>query len=700
MKKAVLSVATLTSWSMDFEGNYKRIEQSVKESCLNHNAKLRIGPELEIPGYGCEDHFFESDTIYESWKVLAKLLKFTSQDPYNKILCVFGMGLVYKSRTYNCGICTYGGRIVLIKPKLIMADDGNYRESRWFTPWNNGNQLHQYPLPDVITKTNGQTTAPFGNAILRSDDGFTLASECCEELWAPIASSTTLYRQGVDIVFNISGSHYQPGKQLMRESLVRSITQKCGGVYLYTNHSGCDGTRLYFDASSFIMENGSILARSAQFVIKEVQVVSACVDLANIEPYRTPCSVLEMSENQLLVPEFECIDVKGLVFDCPEARISKEMQKYCYEKEKEFSFGPACWLWDYLRRSGKTGFFLPLSGGADSASTLAFVGIMCRIVMECAKGDGFNQEVIRRDLIRIVGKVPENDRELVREIMCTAYLSTVNSSQETRNRARILAEQVGSRHFEISMDKITQDLKSKFLDISGCPEPRYQEQGGSWAEDIALQNIQARSRMVMSYLIGQLLPLVLNKSQNFLVLASGNLEEGLTGYMTKYDCSSADINLIGGISKVDLKSFMLWASDQFGYTGLRDIALAPPTAELKPLEEGKILQTDEEDLGLTYVEMSELGRLRRIHHLGPYFSFKSLLGTWKLAPESICTKVKRFYTLHGRNRHKMTVVTPSVHVEGYSADDNRFDKRPFLYNYSWEFQFRKMDLLLNRVNGK
>ena len=31
--------------------------------------------------------------------------------------------------------------------------------------------------------------------------------------------------------------------------------------------------------------------------------------------------------------------------------------------EEEISLGPACWLWDYLRRSGQAGFFLPLSGG-------------------------------------------------------------------------------------------------------------------------------------------------------------------------------------------------------------------------------------------------------------------------------------------------------------------------------------------------
>ena len=46
--------------------------------------------------------------------------------------------------------------------------------------------------------------------------------------------------------------------------------------------------------------------------------------------------------------------------------------------EEEIAYGPACYLWDYLRRSGASGYFLPLSGGADSASTAAIVGVMCQ----------------------------------------------------------------------------------------------------------------------------------------------------------------------------------------------------------------------------------------------------------------------------------------------------------------------------------
>ena len=43
------------------------------------------------------------------------------------------------------------------------------------------------------------------------------------------------------------------------------------------------------------------------------------------------------------------------------------------------------------------------------------------------------------------------------------------------------------------------------------------------------------------------------------------------------------------------------------------VLAAKPTAELTPLDEktGKYVQTDEEDMGLTYDELSIFGRLRK-----------------------------------------------------------------------------------------
>jgi NAD+ synthase (glutamine-hydrolysing) len=53
--------------------------------------------------------------------------------------------------------------------------------------------------------------------------------------------------------------------------------------------------------------------------------------------------------------------------------------------------------------------------------------------------------------------------------------------------------------------------------------------------------------------------------------------------MTKYDCSSADINPIGGINKSDLKSTLIYLSSELQIPVLAEIAGAKPTAELRPM---------------------------------------------------------------------------------------------------------------------
>jgi NAD+ synthase (glutamine-hydrolysing) len=70
--------------------------------------------------------------------------------------------------------------------------------------------------------------------------------------------------------------------------------------------------------------------------------------------------------------------------------------------------------------------------------------------------------------------------------------------------------------------------------------------------------------MVLSYLMAQLVPWVQGGRGFLLVLGTANLDEGLRGYMTKYDCSSADINPIGGINKSDLKLFLEYSKVTMG----------------------------------------------------------------------------------------------------------------------------------------
>lgn len=46
------------------------------------------------------------------------------------ILCDIGMPVLHQGVRYNCRVFCLNRKIVLIRPKLFMADDGNYREGR------------------------------------------------------------------------------------------------------------------------------------------------------------------------------------------------------------------------------------------------------------------------------------------------------------------------------------------------------------------------------------------------------------------------------------------------------------------------------------------------------------------------------------------------------------------------------------------
>lgn len=93
--------------------------------------------------------------------------------------------------------------------------------------------------------------------------------------------------------------------------------------------------------------------------------------------------------------------------------------------------------------------------------------------------------------------------------------------------------------------------------------------------------------MILAYLMGGLIPGQISKNGFLLVVGSANLDEGLRGYFTKYDCSSADINPIGSISKTDIKKFLQWNFDKQGIEAAKDICEATPTAELRPLGKGE-----------------------------------------------------------------------------------------------------------------
>jgi len=85
-------------------------------------------------------------------------------------------------------------------------------------------------------------------------------------------------------------------------------------------------------------------------------------------------------------------------------------------------------------------------------------------------------------------------------VLVTSYLGTKNSSEETLSRAQRLAEGIGAHHLTIGIDEAYEALVHIFEKATG-KTPRFEVQGGTYTEDLALQNIQARVRMVVSYLM-------------------------------------------------------------------------------------------------------------------------------------------------------------------------------------------------------
>uniref|UniRef100_A0A8B9LPK4 Glutamine-dependent NAD(+) synthetase n=1 Tax=Astyanax mexicanus TaxID=7994 RepID=A0A8B9LPK4_ASTMX len=661
-RKVTLATCSLNQWALDFDGNLRRILNSIEIAKAN-GAKYRLGPELEICGYGCADHFYESDTLLHCFQVLKELLESPlTQD----IICDVGMPVMHHNVRYNCRVLFLNKKILLIRPKMLLANHGNNREFRWFSPWSQPRHVEEYFLPRMIQDVTGQVTVPFGDAVLSTKDTC-IGSEICAELWNPRSPHVDMGLDGVEIFTNSSASYHELRKADHRVNLVKSATTKSGGIYLFANQKGCDGDRLYYDGCSMIAINGDIVAQGVQFSLDDVEVVTATLDLEDVRSYRgerchphmvRPCEEIKVDFSlsdckDIFLPTHQPVD---WVFHSPEEEI----------------------------RCSKTHL--------DSSSSACIVYSMCVLVCQAVK-DG-NVQVLE-DVRRLVSDSsyrPEDPRELCGRLFTTCYMASENSSEDTRNRAKELAAQIGSNHLNINIDMAVKGILGIFSVVMG-KLPNFRVNGGSNRENLALQNVQARVRMILAYLFAQLCLWAQGKPGGLLVLGSANVDESLTGYFTKYDCSSADINPIGGVSKMDLKRFLQYCTDHFQLTALKSILAAPPTAELEPLTEGQVSQTDEADMGMTYSELSVIGKLRKISKCGPYSMFCKLIHSWRetCSPTQVAAKVKHFFRMYSVNRHKMTTVTPSYHAESYGPDDNRFDLRPFLYNTRWSWQFGCID---------
>ena len=73
------------------------------------------------------------------------------------ILLDIGMPVLHRSVYYNCRVIARNRKIILIRPKRALANDGNFREMRYFTPWSKDRVVEDYMLPKHLRELTGET---------------------------------------------------------------------------------------------------------------------------------------------------------------------------------------------------------------------------------------------------------------------------------------------------------------------------------------------------------------------------------------------------------------------------------------------------------------------------------------------------------------------------------------------------------------
>ena len=622
--------AALNQIPIDWEHNLRNIRTAI-ELAKENGVELLCLPELCLSGYGCEDLFLSD------WMPEAALAHLQQVRPWTAGICVVvGLPVRLNQRTYNTAAVLRDGEILGFAAKQFLANDGVHYETRFFAPWPAGETTtvpwagEQWALGDLTFEHQG---VRFG-------------FEICEDAWRPDDVRPACRLVGkVDLIVNPSASHFAMSKTDVRYQLVMKASRTFNCTYLYANLLGNEAGRVIYDGEILVARNGHLLLRNQLLSFKEVDLEWMDVDFA------TP-----------LAPAAEIVPLA-------------EPDEY-----KELNQAMSLGLFDYMRKARTRGFVLSLSGGADSSFCAVGVAEMVRLGVEELGAEEFKhrsgcfpvaaETVVYQEgaggkaaqVVESAAPVDElsSNQELVRQLLTCAYQGTVNSSDDTFNSAKELADSIGARFYNWEIDAEVAGYVGK---IQGALEREL-----TWkTDDLALQNIQARVRAPGIWLLANV--------KNALLITTSNRSEASVGYCTMDGDTAGSISPIAGVDKDFVKKWLRWAETELGYAALSHVNALQPTAELRPLEDK---QTDERDL-MPYTLLNRIERLAFYDRLSPRQVLAALeTENTGFDHEQLKTYVRRFYSLWSRNQWKRERYAPSFHLDDYNVDPRSWLRFPIL----------------------
>ncbi|MFT5456829.1 MAG: NAD+ synthase (glutamine-hydrolyzing), partial [Myxococcota bacterium] len=512
---ARVAAASLNQTVGDWSGNLERIQRAIGIARAK-GVRLLLLPEMCIPGYSLGDRLMMRGTLERSWRVLEQVIEATEG-----MVVLVGLPVRHRDVMYNVVAVCADRRLVGLVPKENLATGDVQYENRWFSGWPRG------AVEAFDAGPHGEV--PLGALLFEAAGLGRFAVEVCEDGWKGIRPGSIAALAGAHLVANPSASWFVLGKHRVRRRMVEQISREDKVVYLYSSLLGCDATRLVFDGSVFVAQDGEVLEEGRRFLFTEdMEFVDCVVDLAALERARMEEGSWRQQVASLQREDFggrpQLVRVPGAFHtDAPPptrgpywlagtqphrvdpsldwlveagliAAPRREDLPYL-ELELALCLG----LREYWIKCGIRGFTLALSGGRDSGMVALLVHRMFRYHR------------------------PELDEAALRaeigERFSTAYLATENSGDITRGAARGLAEALGATHHEVGIQDAVDTHVRLFAELTG--------QQLTWdrpEDDVPLQNVQARLRGSLIWMLANV--------QGHLLLATSNKSEAAVGYTT------------------------------------------------------------------------------------------------------------------------------------------------------------------------
>lgn len=570
------------------------------EAAKKEQVAILCLPELCLTGYGCEDLFLSDWLSAKAWQHLQAIIPHC-----NNITVNVGLPLRINNITYN-GACVISHQKILgIALKQNLARDGVHYEPRWFDAW----------TPGVVKEIEiGGQKINVGDLIFEVH-GIKFGFEICEDAWRKEKRpGYRLCEQGVDLILNPSASHFAMGKSLLREKEVvidGSLIFHC--VYVFSNLLGNEAGRMIYDGDIIIGQHGKIVALNNRLSFKNFNLVSTEVNF----------------------------DQPGLTKSLPLTDGK--------EKNEEMVRAASLGLYDYLRKSKAKGFVLSLSGGADSSLCAVLVSEMARRAISENGIEKFQHQLSLSEI--------KNSAEAIKQLLACAYQGTRNSSETTLTAAKELANSIGATFHQWNVDD---EVEANKATIENALQRKL-----TWeTDDIALQNIQARTRSPLIWLLANV--------KQCILLTTSNRSEGDVGYATMDGDTSGSLAPIAGLDKPFIIQWLKWAEKNLGYTGLSFVNNLQPTAELRPLERS---QTDEKDL-MPYTLLVAIEEQAIQWRKSPTEVYLELTKT--IQDPLLKAYIKKFFKLWSINQWKRERIAPSFHLDEINVDPRSWCRFPIL----------------------